>query len=243
MSLLAIISDIHANIDALDAVMEDIDTRKVDGIICLGDVVGYGAAPAECVSIIRNRCETTIMGNHDQMTAVPGVLLASEHVAAGIRHARTSLSEDELKWLAALPYQVSAYGCSFVHASLAIPEEFAYLTNDQEAKLHFDIQQNDVSFMGHTHIPQVVFPISERFIWSDPTEEPFNVGDNVRCAINVGSVGQPRDKDPSASYGLFETDARRFQLHRVHYDIKMAQKRIGAAGLPEENAKRLSEGN
>jgi diadenosine tetraphosphatase ApaH/serine/threonine PP2A family protein phosphatase len=243
MSLLAIISDIHANIDALDAVMEDIDSQKVDEIICLGDVVGYGAAPSECVSIIRNRCVKTVMGNHDHMTAQPGVLLASEHVAAGIRYARTSLSGDELKWLAALPYQVTAYGCSFVHASLAIPEEFAYLTTDQEAELHFDIQESDVSFMGHTHIPQVVFPISERFIWSDPTKEPFKVGDNVRCAINVGSVGQPRDNDPRASYGLFETDSRCFQLRRVRYNIEKAQDRIGAAGLPEENARRLAEGN
>ena len=242
MSFLAIISDIHANIDALDAVMEDIDTQKVDEIICLGDVVGYGAAPSECVSIIRNRCVKTVMGNHDLMTAVPGVLLASEHVAAGIRHAREQLSDDDLKWLATLPYQVTAYGCSFVHASLAIPEEFAYLTTDQEARLHFDIQESDVSFIGHTHIPQVVFPISGRFIWSDPTEEPFKVGDNVRCAINVGSVGQPRDNDSRASYGLFETDSRCFQLRRVRYNIEKAQERIRDAELPEENARRLEQG-
>jgi diadenosine tetraphosphatase ApaH/serine/threonine PP2A family protein phosphatase len=242
MSLIALISDIHGNIDALKAVMADIDAQTVTSIHCLGDIVGYGAAPSECLTIVRSRCETTVMGNHDLMTANPGVRLASERVAAGIRYAQDNLSEQDLEWLRSLPLVVTAHDFTMVHASLANPKEFAYLTTDEEARLHFQFQETGVCFMGHTHVPQLIFPVSDDFLWSDLTDQPFRLDERIRCAINVGSVGQPRDHDPRASYGLFDTSRRHFQLRRVPYDIEKAQKRIREAGLPEENAVRLEVG-
>ena len=176
------------------------------------------------------------------MTEQEGMILAPERVAAGIRHARDVLSADQLDWLRELPLVVRAQGFTIVHASLAFPEEFAYLDTDQEARLHFRFQETHACFMGHTHVPVALFPGSGEPMWAQLDEEVFNLDRRVRCAINVGSVGQPRDQDSRASYGIYDTEALQFVLRRVDYDFKRAQDRIIKAGLPSENAERLSSG-
>ena len=127
MPRIAFISDIHANIEALEAVLVDIDSQGADEIFCLGDIVGYGAAPSECLELVRSRCSVTVMGNHDQMASEKGVILALERVSAPIRYAREKLTKDQIKWLRDLPKVVEKEGLTLVHSSHHEPEEFNYV--------------------------------------------------------------------------------------------------------------------
>ena len=240
---IAIISDIHGNIDALNAVMADIKSQNVDETCCLGDVVGYGAAPSECVRIVMDQCVTTVMGNHDEM-AVIGVILAPERVAAGIRAAREELSKDEKRWLKKLPILESIHGVTLVHSSLETPRMFNYIHNEDDARSHFRHQTTRVCFVGHTHVPMIAqYTASRGVICSNRGLEAVSFNHRALFVVNVGSVGQPRDNDTRASYGLFDTEKLLFQLRRVPYDIKRAQERIREAGLPGENAARLAVGH
>ena len=243
MPKLAIISDIHGNIDALTAVLEDIDSQKADEIICLGDTVGYGAAPAECVALLRERCAHVVMGNHDSMASSSSEILASNKVMAGIVLARQQLSAEQMRWLESLPYVVKAHGITFVHASMECPKEFLYLFYDSDFQGHFHFLATHLSFSGHTHTPVAVVQEGSSVSFITLTSAPLHVS-NIGCktAIDIGSVGQPRDGIPLACYGMFDTDKSDFQLRRVEYDIAKAQARMRALGLPEENAARLATG-
>jgi len=241
MPLLALISDIHGNIDPLEMVLADIKKQGATEILCLGDIVGYGAAPSECLEVIRQQCSIVVKGNHDQMAAENGILLYPERVAAGIRYARTTLSREQLDWLRELPLAADQYGLTIVHASLARPEEFSYLNTDEEARRHFIRQFTPFCFNGHTHIASIALD-GRGIEWGFPDEQPIRFRESHRCAVNVGSVGQPRDGDPRACYGLFDAKDQEFILRRVPYDIKKAQSRMREAMLPWENASRLAVG-
>lgn len=243
MPLVALISDIHGNIDALDAVIADIRSRKVDEVYCLGDVVGYGGAPSECVRFVMTQCSVTVMGNHDEL-AVKEVITAPERVAAGIRAAREQLSNEEKQWLKELPIKHEVHGITLVHSSLEWPEMWPYIHDERDVRAHFVNQSTQLSFVGHTHVPQVArYSSSAGVNIFTPKEKLINLNERALFVVNVGSVGQPRDDDPRASYGLFDTEKRFFQIRRVPYDIAKAQARIREAGLPETNAVRLEKGH
>jgi len=241
MPLIALISDVHGNIDALHMVLADMRERGATEILCLGDIVGYGAAPSECVELVRSHCSIVVTGNHDQLASEGGEHEYTERVAAGIRYARATLTSEEMDWLRALPLVEQTHGFTVVHASLARPEAFSYLDTDDEALFHFRRQITPLCFIGHTHIPCIA--LDGRVIdWRFPDEEPIRFRQSHRYAVNVGSVGQPRDGDPRACYALFDTEAQVFTLRRIPYDIKKAQSRIREARLPWENAVRLALG-
>ena len=244
MPCVALISDIHGNLDALEAVLADIEVQGVDEILCLGDIVGYGAAPAECVALVCQLCAATVKGNHEALLEEKSDLpLYGERVAAGIRHARATLSAPQKKWLKKLPFDVTRHGFTIVHASLELPEEFGYLDDDAEASMHFKHQTTAICFNGHTHVPLIALDDEKSIGWGWPeANSPVQLRDSQRCVINVGSVGQPRDGDPRASYGLFDTESLRFCIRRITYDIKKAQERIREATLPWGNASRLTQG-
>jgi diadenosine tetraphosphatase ApaH/serine/threonine PP2A family protein phosphatase len=244
MPLVALISDIHGNLDALEAVLSDIKEAKADEILCLGDIVGYGAAPADCVALVRERCTATVKGNHEALLDEKSDLpLYGERVAAAIRHARATLSAPQKKWLKKLPFVVTIHGFTMVHASLEIPQEFGYLDNDDEARLHFKHQTTAICFNAHTHVPRIALDDEKSIGWGWPdANSPIQLRESHRCVINVGSVGQPRDDDPRACYVLFQTETLRFCFRRIAYDIQKAQERIREAALPWENASRLTKG-
>ncbi len=243
MPRLALISDVHANIDALEAVLADIDCQGVDEIICLGDIVGYGAAPAECVRLVRERCSVMVQGNHDEMLVkrLENVVM-SKRIVDPIRHAKKNVLAKDITWLRKQPLSAALHGFTIVHASLCEPETFDYLDTDITARFHFHEQKTPVCFFGHTHRPGVIMLHKEEIRWGLLHEGDVLLDRSHPCAINVGSVGQPRDDDPRAAYGIIDTGLGLFTLRRVAYDIDMAIQRIREAGLPEENALRLLKG-
>ena len=245
MPILAIISDVHGNIDALEAVLADVDA-KASEVLCLGDMVGYGAAASECVELISKQCGAIVKGNHEDLTVRLELDNYPERVAAGIRYAKNTLSQKQIDWLENLPlvhvHETNGLFVTLVHASLKSPEEFAYLSTNQEAFLHFQHQTTLLCFHGHTHIPLIVLDEDGCIGWDAPSQRPVRHNNKRRTVVNVGSVGQPRDGDPRACYVLFDTDSNVLTFHRVTYDIKRAQERIIEAGLPLENASRLAMG-
>ncbi|MEZ4698068.1 MAG: metallophosphoesterase family protein [Rhodothermales bacterium] len=229
----AIISDIHSNLQALTAVLRSIGTRKVDAIYCLGDIVGYGADPATCVELVRKECKASVRGNHDQAVALDHGLdwLPKDARKAAI-HNRLALSDAQLEFLGRLEYTHVGDGFTFVHASPKNPHQWTRVESLHVALDQFEAFDTDICFMGHTHLPAV---LSDKM-------GVLRVREGNRYLINVGSVGQPRDHDPRASYGVFDSDSFHYELVRVPYDVEGAIDRIKSERLPRRLGKRLRVG-
>jgi diadenosine tetraphosphatase ApaH/serine/threonine PP2A family protein phosphatase len=237
---LAIFSDIHGNLQALEAVLEDINEKGISKLVCLGDIVGYGAQPAECLERVRKLGCKVVMGNHDALCADGGVLEGlSERTRPGVLWAREQLDADQKAWLAALPYSLETEGCEMVHASLWQPELWRYVLTTDEAALHFKKQKKQVCFIGHTHFPQAWEEGAERAL--DPISME-DIREGKRYIVNVGSVGQPRDRDNRACYGIYSRVRRVITFRRIAYDLAGAQDAIIAARLPAPYAQRLEQG-
>ena len=243
MNPIALISDIHGNIDALDAVLFDLQKRGIDEILCLGDIVGYGGAPKECVEKIMEVCSHTVIGNHDLMVVSSEPLgTVPLHVASGIEFAKSSLSPSHLSWLSKLPFLYENHLFTTVHASLGSPADFEYLLTSWEAKSHFKKQSTSISFIGHTHSSVLTVEKNDRIEWVELNNDDITFPAE-KVVINVGSVGQPRDNDPRACYCIFYPDFNKFKICRVDYDIEKARSRIIKAGISKINADRLCVGN
>lgn len=230
---LAIISDVHSNVTALTAVLRTINDHKVDAIYCLGDVVGYGPDPAACVDLVRSECAATVRGNHDEAVALErNVAYLPRDARKAAKHNRLALSTDQLEWLGSRPLVLEENGCCFAHASPAKPERWTRLDTLHIALEQFSAFSADVCFVGHTHIPAIV---SDRL-------GVLRLRPGHRFLVNVGSVGQPRDQDPRAAFGIFDTAEFSFDLIRVAYDIEGVQRRIKEERLPRRLGKRLEVG-
>jgi len=236
----AILSDIHANLDALEAVLASVRAFGVDSCLCLGDVVGYGACPKECLDLVRDSCERTVAGNHD--FAVLG-RIDIENFNAYAKEAtlwtKEALEESDLGYLGGLSLVENFDGFTIVHGALYSPELFDYVQTTYDASLSLNQLSNSVCFFGHSHIP-VTFT-QRRFISYSLAAE-ISVEPGTKVLVNVGSVGQPRDNNPQASYAVFDTAERRIWIRRVSYDVDMAATRIRDAGLPEVLGERLKVG-
>ncbi len=230
---IAVISDIHSNLEALEAVLAAIDEAGVEVIFCLGDVVGYGPDPAACLELVRTRCAGVLLGNHDEAVAHPGSMDAlPKDGRAAARHNRAHLSEEQVEYLAFLPLRLEAHGCTFVHATPDAPDAWRRLDSFRIAQAQFEHFETDVCFVGHTHIPAVM---ADRL-------GVLNVRPGHRYLINAGSVGQPRDHNPRASFALFDPETLTYEPVRVPYNVERTAKKIRAAGLPNSLAGRLKEG-
>jgi len=241
---LAILSDIHSNLDALEAVTAELDAAGIDNVVCLGDVVGYAAYPEECINRIRRRGWQTVLGNHDH--ALDNSLAKGQmnDVAnAGIRLAEKQVSRGNRTWLGSLPMRLSRTHAVFTHASLDFSEEWPYLIDVESTLLHFLEQQIPLCFVGHTHRPMVInWQGKSKLDVLIPTQEKVPLTHSGKTTINVGSVGQPRDGDPRACYVLYFPQTHHVEFRRIPYDVKSAQKAIRKAGLPPFAAKRLAQG-
>ncbi len=239
----AILGDIHANIDALNTVVEDARSLGVTDFVSVGDVVGYNAAPAECIRVVRDELHCpTVRGNHDHYVSYLDTDLSDFHpmAASVVRWTREQLSPEDLQWLHDLPLQKPIMGFTLVHSTLDMPDRWGYVFDNQQASANFNYQKTAVCFHGHTHCPVIYTIQGGEVKHYDPVD--FRVELGQRLFINVGSVGQPRDGDPRASYVIFSPYERLIRFRRLEYDLRRAQARDREAGLPEKCAFRLGVG-
>ncbi len=241
---IAIISDIHGNIEALDAVFEDIEAQQVDDIICLGDVVGYGPAPNECIDLINRKCPDVLLGNHD--SAAIGTLSTQHfniHAKIAIDWTTEHLTEQSHTFLEKLPLVNKTPECTFVHATPYEPKMWYYITSLEEAAFNFQFFDTHFCLVGHTHIPMIIVLSEKKELYVHQGDSlDYSEMEGARFLFNVGSVGQPRDKNPASCYSILDMDNKNFFYRRVPYDIQKTQNRMRKAKLPDFLATRLQEG-
>ena len=237
----AIVSDIHGNLEALEAVLADIERRGISSLFCLGDFVGYGASPNECIEVLRPRIEAAVVGNHD-LAACGRLKLTyfNPDAAWAARWTDVRLTPENRRYLEQLPFSARWGGMLLVHASPSMPEEWHYVLSSDDADEEMKAFDENVCVIGHSHYPGA-FDLSPRGMryMRDP-EVPIEEGH--RYLVNVGSVGQPRDGDPRAAYLLVEDEPRRLTHVRLDYDVAGAMRRIMDGGLPPFLAERLRWG-
>lgn len=239
--LILIIADIHANLTALEAVFADVAAHwTVDEIWCLGDVVGYGPDPTACLRLLREKSTVWVAGNHDLAAAgVIGTADFNAHAAAAIAWTRTQLDRDAVAFLSRLPVMQERYGFTLVHGSPHDPIE-EYIIYVDTAAENFRSLTTPYCLVGHTHFP-AAFVENEKQVREVDMRVPVVLG-KTRLILNPGAVGQPRDGDPRASYGLLDLAKQVFRLQRVPYDIAAVQQRMRQQCLPLPLIARLSVG-
>ncbi|MBR2837352.1 MAG: metallophosphoesterase family protein [Kiritimatiellae bacterium] len=239
--LLAVLGDIHANLDALEAVLADCRDQGVTDYLCTGDVVGYNARPHECLEIVRGLGCPVVMGNHDHyVSSRQNLDDFNPHAAAVIEWTRMQLDQDEMSFLADLPFVSTKMGITLVHSTMDDPASFGYVFDHLQAEAHFTHQVTPLCFHGHTHCPMIYEKQIGAVYRIDAQDFRLPVG--RKYFVNVGSVGQPRDGDPRAAYVLYDPMARTIRFRRIEYDIAAAQAKVREAGLPERLAERLALG-
>jgi predicted phosphodiesterase len=236
----AIIADIHANLEALQMVLEDTKTQKCTHYACLGDVVGYNANPKECLDVIRDMGMPCVKGNHDEYCCSESNLEGfNPHAAEAIQWTRHQLTEEDREWLRNLKYIRLVASFSIVHATLDGPQRWGYVFDRLAAAASFTYQNTSVCFFGHTHVPVAFIRDS---VVRGGTFSKFKIEPGRKYFINVGSVGQSRDGVPKATYVIYNMEEGSVELRRLDYDIPKVQAKIRAAGLPERLAERLPLG-
>lgn len=238
----AIISDIHGNLEALESVLAEIDKVKADSLLCLGDIVGYGPNPNECVELIKKRADVSLAGNHDY--APLGKLDLSYFnpwAKSAIEWTASQLNQESIDFLLSLPLKKEMNGFTIVHATPGEPDGWNYIITIGDAVKNFPEFNGQVCFIGHSHVPMVV-AVNGSDEYRVIRENPVRIEPNMRYIINVGSVGQPRDFIPKAAFAIYETDSQLYELFRVEYDIAETQSKIFKSGLPTFLAERLELG-
>lgn len=237
---IALFGDIHANLEALEAVLADASSLGVTEYVCLGDIVGYNADPAACLEIVRAMNCPTVKGNHDDEASGTHSLDSMNPVAAAaLEWTRQQLSDEQRQWLTRLRMVRQVMDFTVVHSTLDQPANWNYVTNRFDAMANFSYQFTPICFHGHTHVPRV-------FVKTDKVQEvqadSIAIEPGAKYFINVGSVGQPRDGDWRACYAVYDTDTSLVIYRRIEYDIAKTQAKIIAAELPPMLAERIAEG-
>lgn len=239
---LGIFSDVHANHEALSAVLESYRSEHIDAYYCLGDTVGYGGSPNECADLVRATTKATVLGNHD--AAVAGRMDYSYYYEAA-RHALDAhaalLSAENMAWLKALPYQLEleAIEVLLCHGSPVRLEEFEYIFAPEQARECLAIWDRigHLTLLGHSHLCKV-FALTRTSVEELPSAD-FDLEADKKYIVSVGSVGQPRDFDNRASYTVYDTEAKHFEFKRVEYDIELAADKVLRGRLERNFAHRL----
>jgi len=241
---LALISDIHANLEALEAVLKDAEVQGVDRMHCLGDVIGYGSNPVECIDLVQTHCEIKLVGNHEYaaLGLVPGSHM--NHLARqSMDWTRGRLTDREIAIIAEYAMTSQAEDSLLVHASPFQPEAWHYVLSETEARPAFQHFSGRLAFFGHTHLP-LIFSLTPGDSLRSQTGHDIDLDteDNTRYLINVGSVGQPRDDDPRACYVVYDSTEAAITYRRVDYDICATQAKMTEAHLPQQLIERLEAG-
>jgi len=241
---IAVISDIHGNLEALQAVLTDIAGQKADKIFCLGDIVGYGPYPRECLILARARSDIIIRGNHEEGVINQDSEPEFKEIAiAGLRFSRERLMESDFEFLKSLPVKIviKEFNIALAHGAYTEPSVWKYLEDEDAAKKELEAVPARMLFVGHTHEPYV---FGSRHGLYGYLPDDFVLAADERFVINVGSVGQPRDDDCRACYGLLDIrkNSAVFDLRHIFYDISKTAAAIKQSGLPMVLAERLYRG-
>jgi predicted phosphodiesterase len=249
MARIALISDIHGNLEALDAVLRDIATDHVDRVACLGDIVGYGPDPGRCLEVVFTVCDKLVLGNHEEALLRVGVMgTFNPRARQALDMTRQMLTEEQMAMIATLPDVAKIDDLTIAHASFG-PVQYEYLATGEAVDRSFEGLRTKYGAVGHTHIPGVFS--REMSILGGSADAVFElmlgstgvaIRPKSRAIMNPGSVGQPRDRNPDASWGVFDTDAMRFEVRRVAYDVDAVQAKIARLGLPSFHGERLKMG-
>lgn len=236
----AITCCIHGNMPALEAVLKDIDTCNVDEGRCLGDLVGYGPEPKACIDLVRERGWPTTMGNHEAaMFDAVMVEKFNPRARDSLHYSMGNIGKSERDWIKALPIERVEQDFYLVHGSPVGDKIYKYVISEDDGREALDAAQRTLTFIGHTHHPCV-------FRAGDPVkltrESKFVFDGKTKTIVNVGSVGQPRDKDPRACWVLYDTKTQEIELRRVAYDTQEACRRMVDAGLPPLLGERIVKG-
>ncbi len=237
----AILSDVHANLEALEAVLRDVDMRKIEEVVFLGDAVGYGPDPNECVKLLMERCNIILAGNHDWgVLGRTDISYFNEYARTAIEWTKGVLTKKNLKNLQFFPLQekIEEEDILLVHSTPKEPQEWHYLLTLWDAEINFNYFSNKYCFLGHSHFPFIIerLPSGELVTY----KERASKGQTERYIMNVGSVGQPRDGDPRAGYAVVEDE--KMEIVRVTYDVTTVQQKMRKAGLNSLLIERLSAG-
>jgi len=238
---IGIVSDIHANLEALSEVEAALSSLAPDKVMCLGDVVGYGASVNECCDRVRRLAEVTLLGNHD--AAVSGRMDYSYYYDAAreaLDWAGARISPDNLVWLRSLPYTHRTGDIGFSHGSPIMPGDYEYIFAIEQAReiLPHYRRLPEVTFIGHSHLCKA-FALADDGDVADVGAPAMELRPDRRYVVSVGSVGQPRDYDNRACFVTYDTEKRRVEYHRVPYDIEASAQRIFAAQLAVNFGRRL----
>jgi diadenosine tetraphosphatase ApaH/serine/threonine PP2A family protein phosphatase len=238
---IGLISDIHSNLEALTQSLAALERSRPDRVVCLGDVVGYGASVNECCDLVRKVAEVTLLGNHD--AAVSGRMDYSFYYDAA-RHAldwtASRIQADHMDWLRGLPYVHRIENVQFSHGNPVTPDAYEYVFAIEQAREllpHLDALA-DVNFIGHSHLCKA-FALNAAGDVTEVVANKFGLRRGYKYVISVGSIGQPRDCDNRASFVVYDTDARTVEYHRVPYDIETSAQKIFDADLALNFGKRL----
>ena len=236
----AIFGDIHANLEAFEAVLADAEQQGCTDYVCTGDIVGYAADPNECLRIVRDMNCPVVKGNHDEEAILNTSLEGLNPLAKqAMEWTRAQLNEDERDFLTNMKLVRQVADFTIVHATLDTAGSWTYVTNKFDAMASFSYQFTQLCFYGHTHTPRIYV----RGDSIEPLEEmEVNLEMGRKYFINVGSTGQPRDGDWRASYAVYDAENQNVEIRRLDYNIRKAQDKIIDAGLPEMLAHRLSLG-
>ncbi len=236
----AVFSDLHANLEATEAVMADAHAKNCTHYVCLGDLVGYNANPHECVEIVRNLDCPVVKGNHDEQACLNESSRGFNDLAEqAITWTREHISDADKAWLSELRLTRQVRDFTIVHATLDTPNEWGYVFNNLDAVASFTYQHTTICFFGHTHVAGAF--VRDGGVTRVKTEQ-LVIEPGKKYFINTGSVGQPRDGDPRAAYCIYDTENIVVEQRRIRYDMPKAQRKIVDAGLPRLLADRLELG-
>ncbi|MBI5874059.1 MAG: metallophosphoesterase family protein [Candidatus Omnitrophica bacterium] len=237
----AVFSDVHSNLEAFEAVLEAAHKSHIDQYLFLGDIVGYGANPCECIAHLRKLCPLIVAGNHDWgVVGMTDLDYFNEEARASLVWTKEAIAEADRIFLSQLKLVQESVRFCIVHGTLSHPEEFDYMTDGQRAAKTFYLLEQEVCFVGHSHRPGVFVDDTEKIYYQVPKR--LDIVKGRRYIVNDGSIGQPRDGDWRACFCIYDDNASTIEFRRVEYNIHEAQKKILEAGLPRILADRLSIG-
>lgn len=235
--MIAIISDIHSNLEALQAALDYIDNHKIESIYCLGDIVGYGPNPNECIELIRKRCQVVLMGNHDYAAVgLANIEYFNEYAKMSTYWTIERLREENRSYLSNLPFSHQTNDSFFVHASPSNPSFWYYVLSVQDAQMEMQSFDQRICFIGHSHVP-VVFTQENLY-----REVSFTFEPNEKYIVNVGSIGQPRDGNSNLCFAVMDEQKNSVEFVRLTYDLQKTYSKIIKAGLPLFLAERILKG-